>query len=413
MTTSLPSEIIADILIRLPVKDLLRYRCVSKPWCSLIDSPDFIKWHLNHSKETYSNAGLVLNWSDIYWVDLDNLNSVVELNHPIDFEGGTEVLGSCNGLLVLFNSYDDVALWNPFTKRYRNLPNTELEFAGKDFCICQYIIYGFGYDPIHDDYKLIRLVQYIGDEDDSFDSEVKVYSLKTKSWKRIKDFPYYLCYKNAYGVLVDNALHWVVSRKPESDVSNLIGAFDIVSEEYYVVPQPDFVDCDFHMTLNVLGSCLCLIANYTSDQSSYFWETKADRIDIWVMKEYGVKESWTKLYSMVQSDEISSFGYVYPVTYLKPRGTKILMDQDSKKFILYDLERNKAENVIIPGMPNQFDECVCLQSLVGLGGRDGEISGKKAEKLRRKRKLKKKLKRKEEEVAKKDDFLSKGFKLVL
>ncbi|KAF4372638.1 hypothetical protein F8388_027311 [Cannabis sativa] len=346
MTTSLPSEIIADILIRLPVKDLLRYRCVSKPWCSLIDSPDFIKRHLNHSKETYSNAGLVLNWSDIYWVDLDNLNSVVELNHPIDFEGGTEVLGSCNGLLVLFNSYDDVALWNPFTKRYRNLPNTELEFAGKDFCICQYIIYGFGYDPIHDDYKLIRLVQYIGDEDDSFDSE------------------------NAYGVLVDNALHWVVSRKPESDVSNLIGAFDIVSEEYYVVPQPDFVDCDFHMTLNVLGSCLCLIANYTSDQSSYFWETKADRIDIWVMKEYGVKESWTKLYSMVQSDEISSFGYVYPVTYLKPRGNKILMDQDSKK-----------------GWGNLWKE-----------GRE----------TRRKRKLQKKLKRKEEEVAKNISFQFQG-----
>ncbi|KAM6601922.1 hypothetical protein CsatA_021531 [Cannabis sativa] len=174
------------------------------------------------------------------------------------------------------------------------------------------------------------------------------------------------------GVLVGNALHWVVYRKPVSDVSNLIAAFDIVSEEYYVVPQPNFVDCDFHMTLNVLGSCLCLIANYTSERSSYFWETKADRIDIWVMKDYGVKESWTKLCSVVPSDEINSFCYVFPVTYLKHR------------------------------------VCVCLQSLVGLGGRDGEISGKKAEKLRWKRKLKK-----EEEADKRDDFLSKGFKVVL
>ncbi|XP_062088509.1 F-box protein CPR1-like [Humulus lupulus] len=417
--TNVPPEIITDILIRLPVKDLLRYRCVSKPWCSLIDSHDFIKRHLSHSKETYSNTGLVLNWSELYWVDLDTLNSAVELNHPIDFGGGTEVLGSCNGLLALFNSYDDVALWNPFTKRYRNLPITEIEFPSDGLCVGQYMIYGFGHDPINDDYKLIRLIQFYGDDDDSFDSEVKVYSLKAKTWKRIKDFPYYLRYNRSYGVHVGNALHWVVSRKPISDVSKLIGAFDIVSEEYHVVPQPDYVDDDFCMTLNVLGGCLCLICNYTSNQSNDFSrESKVDRVDIWVMKEYGVKESWTKLYSVVQSDVISSFNYVFPVTYLKYPGNKILMDQDSKKFILYDLGRNKAESVMIPGMPELFEECVCLQSLVGLGGRDGELSGKKAEKLSRKGWLVKREKKGKHEEAtkrkdKRDDFLSRGFRQVL
>ncbi|KAF4372637.1 hypothetical protein F8388_027310 [Cannabis sativa] len=281
------SEIITDILVRLSVKDLLRYRCVSKPWCSLIDGPDFIK--VTSTTPT-----------------------------PVWFSAGATSTGST------------------------------------------WIILTPPYDPINDDYKLIRG---------------------------------YLCYKED-GVLVGNALHWVVYKKPVSDVSNLIAAFDIVSEEYYVVPQPNFVDCDFHMTLNVLGSCLCLIANYTSERSSYFWETKADRIDIWVMKDYGVKESWTKLCSVVPSDEINFFCYVFPVTYLKHRGNQILMDQDSKKFILYDLESNKAKNVMCV--------CVCLQSLVGLGGRDGEISGKKAEKLRWKRKLKKEMKPKEEEAAKRE-----------
>ncbi|KAK3019943.1 hypothetical protein RJ639_004926 [Escallonia herrerae] len=47
------TELITDILSRLPVKSLLRFRSVSKPWCALIDGPDFIKMHL---KQTIINS---------------------------------------------------------------------------------------------------------------------------------------------------------------------------------------------------------------------------------------------------------------------------------------------------------------------------------------------------------------------
>ncbi|KAJ0469115.1 putative F-box domain-containing protein [Helianthus annuus] len=36
---SLPSEIIFNILSRMPVKSLARFRCVSKLWCDYIDDP--------------------------------------------------------------------------------------------------------------------------------------------------------------------------------------------------------------------------------------------------------------------------------------------------------------------------------------------------------------------------------------
>jgi hypothetical protein len=38
----LPPEIIHGIISRLPVKPLCRFKCVSKPWRSLISDPDFI-----------------------------------------------------------------------------------------------------------------------------------------------------------------------------------------------------------------------------------------------------------------------------------------------------------------------------------------------------------------------------------
>lgn len=90
-------------------------------------------------------------------------------------------------------------------------------------------------------------------------------------------------------MLVGSALHWVVSRKPESDTANLVAAFDLTTEEYLLVPQPEFSSKDFHMNIGELEGCLCILCNYIQK-----------RVDVWVMKDYGVKESWTKLFSVAQ-----------------------------------------------------------------------------------------------------------------
>ncbi|KAH0987378.1 hypothetical protein GBA52_014555, partial [Prunus armeniaca] len=46
-----PSDIMFEILSRLPVKLLCRFRSVSKSWRSLIADPDFVKMHLNKAIE--------------------------------------------------------------------------------------------------------------------------------------------------------------------------------------------------------------------------------------------------------------------------------------------------------------------------------------------------------------------------
>lgn len=49
-STDLPDEIVVDMLARLPVKTLIRFRCVSKLWYSLISGTPSFTAHLNHTR---------------------------------------------------------------------------------------------------------------------------------------------------------------------------------------------------------------------------------------------------------------------------------------------------------------------------------------------------------------------------
>ncbi|KAJ0606174.1 putative F-box domain-containing protein [Helianthus annuus] len=48
-------DLVEQILIRLDVKDLIRFKTVCKSWHSLITSLGFVSRHLNHSYNEYNN----------------------------------------------------------------------------------------------------------------------------------------------------------------------------------------------------------------------------------------------------------------------------------------------------------------------------------------------------------------------
>ncbi|KAJ7946381.1 F-box protein [Quillaja saponaria] len=185
------------------------------------------------------------------------------------------ILGSCNGLLCLRYFGGKIVLWNMSIREYHWLPDTQMEFPG-GFGSCEFANYGFGYDSVNEDYKVVRLVQFLNKKEKEF----KVYSLKDDVWRRSQDFPYYLCYKYAWGVLVNGALHWAVTQTLESE-EKFVLAFGISMEVYGMVPLPEFSDRCFHLTVHVLGGCLCLLCHYFGV-----------RVDVWVMRQYEVKESW-------------------------------------------------------------------------------------------------------------------------
>ncbi|KAK4737060.1 hypothetical protein R3W88_000757 [Solanum pinnatisectum] len=102
----LPPEVIVEIISRLTVKFLLKFRSVSKSWLALISSPEFVKSHMSFSfnKNIYDR---VMEESNLdYLMKKSGISFLIE--------------GSVNGFHCLVNEVDEIFLWNPTIRKYKN-----------------------------------------------------------------------------------------------------------------------------------------------------------------------------------------------------------------------------------------------------------------------------------------------------
>ncbi|KAI8556185.1 hypothetical protein RHMOL_Rhmol05G0232400 [Rhododendron molle] len=235
---------------------------------------------------------------------------VVELDYPLCGEtrgerGGVRILGCCDGLMCI-ESKCILFLWNPSTRKSKKLPRLNLPPA-------HVRLYGFGlgYDASIDDCIVVLMLKdwrSIG-----IALEVKIYTLRTNSWRRIGDFPhgrpYYRLRPGVFfngalpicpGVFFNRALLWKL------DTSGLIVSLDLAKETYGEFLKPEYHDgCSYEM-LCAFSGCLCALYDY-----------HRIRVDVWVMKEYGIRESWTKLVMVPYVTSPLHLKYTIPVCILK------------------------------------------------------------------------------------------------
>ncbi|KAH0688825.1 hypothetical protein KY285_015982 [Solanum tuberosum] len=221
--TLLP-ELITEILSRLPVKSLLQFKCVSKSWLALISGQEFIKTHLSllakneDYNEDYNHHKLM--WRSCYNFKVCSIRSLLcgSVVEASDWEfpcKSFNIVGSVNGLICLTDGAKELILWNPTISKYKKLPASKFTILKKKKLPASrprlkntYIFfkYGFGYDECRDDYKVVGIFcRYKNRLLD--DTQVKIYSLSSDSWRSKDDFPGGLQFLKSC-TFVNGKLYW-------------------------------------------------------------------------------------------------------------------------------------------------------------------------------------------------------------
>jgi F-box interacting protein len=135
---------------------------------------------------------------------------------------------------------------------------------------------------------------------------------------------------------VSGTANWLVT-----DDSYIL-SLDLKKESYQQLLLPDFVNDIDSRDLSVLKDCLCFFASCHGF------------LDVWIMNEYGNKESWTKLYSVPNMQD-RGFN-AYNALYISEDDQMLLEccemgSYNNRKLVVYD---SKTGTSNIPEFQNNY-----------------------------------------------------------
>jgi F-box interacting protein len=185
--------------------------------------------------------------------------------------------------------------------------------------------------------------------------EVEVYSLATGEWRMVTALaPIGAARRQERQTFFNGALHSVtVRRLSDKELINFIMVFDLgdgVFREIALLPKLSEED-DYlaRGSLSVYCNSLAL-----------FLEIKQS-LNIWVMKEYGVEYSWTKVCTYA----VSGFGYyaAAPRGIAFRRSGEVILEDLKEQLVSFDLESQKSKDLGITGYGYTFADSY-VESLV-------------------------------------------------
>ncbi|KAF5196596.1 F-box protein cpr1 [Thalictrum thalictroides] len=309
--SSLPEEIIMEIITRLPRRSLFRFKCVSKPWFKVISERESPANNLLLAGDKH------LVRTPLFSVEGTSFDETVEIENPKKnhHHKAAVALGCCNGIVCLGQTYS-VCLLNPSTKEYKIVDGFDKEeFVHMIGFNKKFNVYGFGYDQTNKYYKLVQFGWRISDQ-------AIVYSLNMDTCSKIfvKIGPYNFSNRDQLGIYIGDAIHWIVRRNFDSTV--VIICFDMKENAFREMLPPVAGHTN---TLGVLEEKLCFLCRY---------KYRGGIIDIWVMKTYNISDSWYKLFSIGKN--VPPFTTNHPTRVLCFAQSGKVVLRHGKKLLVYD-----------------------------------------------------------------------------
>ncbi|KAJ7961129.1 F-box protein [Quillaja saponaria] len=141
--------------------------------------------------------------------------------------------------------------------------------------------------------------------------------------------------------------------------NDVLVAFDLGTEQCRELPHPE--PNNPFKTLSVLGGCLSVtILHYKGYEDCCIYSAH-----VWVMKIYGIEDSWTKV-CKVSHLPLSRSVYVKPLAYSRCRDKILLYFDDGDGLVWYDLKMKRTQNVKVSGAPRFYVTTFVVGSLVPL-----------------------------------------------
>ncbi|KAJ9536743.1 hypothetical protein OSB04_un000047 [Centaurea solstitialis] len=283
-----------EILKRLPVKSLIRFRSVCKAWKSLIDSSPFITGHNDQSSEEHLMIKYRLGCrvesevKYVCYVDDDSFpqNKFAPPVPPILVSlHQSWIIGSSCGLVCLEGSLREpdgsyktqMVLWNPSIRKSIAIvvPNEVRPY-------CDFV--GFGVCPETKDPKLVKISSYNDHQNPC--CQVMVFTLSSQEWRCLSSNQLPRKSLKNYGQTVIGRFLYQLVFEGEF---YLILSFDLSMDEFREVPVPDGLHQSY-LSISKLRESLVLIDHQGRDSTM-----DIDVFDVWMMMEDG---AFTKLFTI-------------------------------------------------------------------------------------------------------------------
>ncbi|XP_055960063.1 F-box protein At3g07870-like [Mercurialis annua] len=292
----LHEEVVVEILKRLPVKSLLKFRSVCKLWYSLITNPNFISLHLTHNKIDSlvwkNSAARSYEYTFVLHIYNDSFSELKQ-----KFVMNSYIVGLCNGLVCLSDNrlYNRLIIWNPALR----------EFITTSLRHCTNLFAGFGFDRQNNDYKVVNIVydyyhyskRYSSLPDIVQPDSVAIFELSSNVWRTIT-FKNLSCWvTNESCVYLNGVSHWLAQTYDGISTKRTILSFDLSNEAFKELMLP-------HALAEETNEVRILLKVYRQSLTVTHYERwrwiyrSYLQCSIWVMKDYGTPESWTKQFTI-------------------------------------------------------------------------------------------------------------------
>ncbi|KAG7598842.1 F-box domain [Arabidopsis suecica] len=351
---SIPTDLIYEILSRLPAKSILRFRCVSKLWKSIICRQDFTE--LFHTRSS-SNPRLLIGveqggvWSffsspqphDHY----GKSSLVVATDFHMKFSEDTTIYyrSYASGLIYfpnmrISNENDDVVrmICNPSTGQYAILP-PDLRTGYED-------IGGFlGFDPIGKQFKVLVYKRRV---DDELVYHILILGTENMKWREIICPLTYGPYGYRWEHICINGVLYYIADDPDEE-HDMIGCFDVRFEKFKFVHLAPYCLPNWSTKLINYKGKLGVI-NLKDDYNDCGFSLK---ISMWVLENVEKHEWTTYAYTLRAENKVVKVSQNLSVIGVTGSGDIVLANHNLYKpiYVFYfNPERNTLLCVEIQGV---------------------------------------------------------------